>query len=240
VLDEQKSPAGFQHAADLGKHPRDIVHRAQNERAEDLIHRGVIEWEGLCGAPEDRQLEAVFVGGVLEMRMEVDVGLDGEPSRSGWEVGRIRPGPSADLEDYKLATVHRQRGEQARLAFAVEPLLGRVRAAQAPRKQTSPETTPDPGSDPRRRTFAGSVRSLLFSHQIPLLLMAIAKIIEVSAVSKVSFDDAVKNAYTEVSQSVRNVKSVYVEDFIYEPGDGDGNFRVHCKVTFLIDNGDVG
>ena len=70
--------------------------------------------------------------------------------------------------------------------------------------------------------------------------MAIAKIIEVSAVSKTSFDDAVKNAYTEVSQTVRNVKSVYVEDFIYEPGDDDGNFRVHCKVTFLIENGNIG
>ena len=67
--------------------------------------------------------------------------------------------------------------------------------------------------------------------------MAIAKIIEVSATSKTSFDDAVRNAYTEVSQSVRNVKSVYVEDFLYEPGDGDGNFRVHCKVTFLVENG---
>ncbi|MEO0558385.1 MAG: dodecin family protein [Bacteroidota bacterium] len=69
--------------------------------------------------------------------------------------------------------------------------------------------------------------------------MAIAKIIEVSAISQTSFDDAVKNAYREVSQSVRNVKSVYVEDFIYEPGDDDGNFRVHCKVTFLVDGGSV-
>ena len=67
--------------------------------------------------------------------------------------------------------------------------------------------------------------------------MSIAKIIEVSATSKLSFDDAVKNAYKEVSETVRNVKSVYVEDFIYEPGDGDGNFRVHCKVTFLIESG---
>ena len=67
--------------------------------------------------------------------------------------------------------------------------------------------------------------------------MAIAKIIEVSATSKTSFDDAVKNAYKEVAQSVRNVKSVYVEDFLYEPGDNDGNFRVHCKVTFLVENG---
>ncbi len=67
--------------------------------------------------------------------------------------------------------------------------------------------------------------------------MAIAKIIEVSAVSDKSFDDAVKQAYTEVSQTVRGVQSVYVEDFIYEPGEDEaGKFRVHCKVTFLVQN----
>ncbi len=68
--------------------------------------------------------------------------------------------------------------------------------------------------------------------------MAIAKIIEVSAVSDASFDDAVRNAYKEVSASVRGVQSVYVEDFIYEPGEGEaGSFRVHCKVTFLVETG---
>jgi len=67
--------------------------------------------------------------------------------------------------------------------------------------------------------------------------MAIAKIIEVSAVSDKSFDDAVKQAYTEVSQTIRGVQSVYVEDFIYEPGEEQaGRFRVHCKVTFLVQN----
>ena len=67
--------------------------------------------------------------------------------------------------------------------------------------------------------------------------MAIAKIIEVSAVSDKSFDDAVKNAYDEVARTVRGVQSVYVEDFIYEPGeDQAGSFRVHCKVTFIVDN----
>ena len=68
--------------------------------------------------------------------------------------------------------------------------------------------------------------------------MSIAKIIEVSAVSDSSFDDAVRNAYKEVAASVRGVQSVYVEDFIYEPGEGDaGKFRVHCKVTFLVETG---
>lgn len=69
--------------------------------------------------------------------------------------------------------------------------------------------------------------------------MAIAKIIEVSAVSDTSFDDAVKQAYNEVSQTVRGVQSVYVQDFLYEPGeDTAGRFRVHCKVTFLVQSRD--
>ena len=68
--------------------------------------------------------------------------------------------------------------------------------------------------------------------------MAIAKIIEVSAISDKSFDDAVRSAYNEVARTVRNVESVYVEDFIYEPGeDQAGNFRVHCKVTFIVESG---
>lgn len=69
--------------------------------------------------------------------------------------------------------------------------------------------------------------------------MAIAKIIEVSAVSDKSFDDAVKQAYSEVSQTVRGVQSVYVQDFIYEPGEEEaGRFRVHCKVTFIVKDRD--
>ena len=68
--------------------------------------------------------------------------------------------------------------------------------------------------------------------------MSIANIIELSADSDVSFDDAVRNAYKEVSASVRGVQSVYVEDFIYEPGEADaGRFRVHCKVTFIVESG---
>ena len=69
--------------------------------------------------------------------------------------------------------------------------------------------------------------------------MAIAKIIEVSATSDQSFDDAVKNAYREVSRTVRNVKSVWVKDMLFEPGEAGetgGKYRVHCKVTFAIES----
>lgn len=59
-----------------------------------------------------------------------------------------------------------------------------------------------------------------------------------SAVSDRSFDDAVKQAYSEVSKTVRGVQSVYVNDFIYEPGEEEaGSYRVHCKVTFVVQSG---
>lgn len=69
--------------------------------------------------------------------------------------------------------------------------------------------------------------------------MSIAKIIEVSSASDKGFDDATRLAYQEVARTVRNVKSVYVQDMFYEPGEASetgGRFRVHCKVTFMVDN----
>jgi flavin-binding protein dodecin len=68
--------------------------------------------------------------------------------------------------------------------------------------------------------------------------MPIAKIIEVSSSSEKGFDDAVRQAYAEVARTVRNVKSVYVQDMLYEPGESGetgGRFRVHCKITFVVD-----
>lgn len=67
--------------------------------------------------------------------------------------------------------------------------------------------------------------------------MSLAKTIEVSAASNEGFDAAVKNAYDEVAQTVRNVRSVYAKEFIYEPGHESGAYRVHCKVTFIVESG---
>ena len=42
--------------------------------------------------------------------------------------------------------------------------------------------------------------------------MNIVKVIEVIAASDKSFDDAVQNAVTEASKTVKNIKSVYVKE----------------------------
>ncbi|HMU98056.1 MAG TPA: dodecin family protein [Chitinophagales bacterium] len=43
--------------------------------------------------------------------------------------------------------------------------------------------------------------------------MAIVKVIEVIASSEKSFDDAVKNALSEASKTVKNIDSIWVKDF---------------------------
>ncbi len=67
--------------------------------------------------------------------------------------------------------------------------------------------------------------------------MSIAKVIEVSSQSTKSFDDAARNAITEVSKTVKNVKHVYIKDFeIQIQDDGSHVYRTNCKVTFIVGN----
>ena len=65
--------------------------------------------------------------------------------------------------------------------------------------------------------------------------MAIHKVIEVSAQSRESFEDAVKTAVRDVSRTVKNIRSVYVREQLAEvDGDSITAFRVICKVTFEV------
>lgn len=65
----------------------------------------------------------------------------------------------------------------------------------------------------------------------------VVKVIEVIASSKVSFDDAVKQAVKEVSKTVRNVDSVYVKDMKAHVKDGEiVSYGCICKVSFRVDD----
>ena len=67
--------------------------------------------------------------------------------------------------------------------------------------------------------------------------MSIAKIIEVSSESKNSFDEAAKNAYTEASKTVKNIRHVYVKDFeIIVDESGQMTYRTNCKVSFVVNS----
>jgi dodecin len=66
--------------------------------------------------------------------------------------------------------------------------------------------------------------------------MAIVKVIEVIASSPVSIEDAIQQAVTEVSRSIRNVESVYVKDIKCHVADGKvTSYGCICQVSFRID-----
>lgn len=65
--------------------------------------------------------------------------------------------------------------------------------------------------------------------------MAVMKTIEVMSESKKSWEDAVQNVIDEASDSVDDIKSVWVKDQTAIVKDGKlDTYRVNCKVTFRV------
>jgi flavin-binding protein dodecin len=65
--------------------------------------------------------------------------------------------------------------------------------------------------------------------------MAILKVIEVLANSEKSWEDATKKAVAQASKSVKNIRSVYVQDQSASVNGGEiSDFRVNVKITFEV------
>ena len=66
--------------------------------------------------------------------------------------------------------------------------------------------------------------------------MAVVKVIEILAESETSWEDAARQALTEVSRTVRNVKTIYITDLqaIVE-NNRITRYRVNAKVSFLVE-----
>jgi flavin-binding protein dodecin len=66
--------------------------------------------------------------------------------------------------------------------------------------------------------------------------MAVAKIIEITATSGDSFEDAIREGIDKASQTVHNIKGAWVKEqkVVVENGDISG-YRVDLKVTFVLD-----
>jgi len=65
--------------------------------------------------------------------------------------------------------------------------------------------------------------------------MAVLKVIEVLSNSEKSWEDATKKAVKHASKSVKNIRSVYVQDQSASVSDGEvTDFRVNLKITFEI------
>ncbi len=65
--------------------------------------------------------------------------------------------------------------------------------------------------------------------------MAVLKVIEILSSSTNSWEDATRNAIKEASKSVKNIRSVYVnEQSCVVDGGNITHFRVNVKITFEV------
>ena len=65
--------------------------------------------------------------------------------------------------------------------------------------------------------------------------LAVAKVIEISSISKKSFDDAIAKGVSRASDTVQGIQSAWVQDL--EVGVSKGKvteYRVKMKVTFVL------
>lgn len=66
--------------------------------------------------------------------------------------------------------------------------------------------------------------------------MSIAKVIEITAESQKSSDDAIMKGIEEASRTIDNIQSAWVKDHEVIVGAGQTRaHRVHLKVTFVVD-----
>jgi flavin-binding protein dodecin len=65
--------------------------------------------------------------------------------------------------------------------------------------------------------------------------MAVLKVIEVLSSSTKSWEDATNNAVIEASKTIKDISSVYVQDFSTTVKDGKvDEYRVNVKITFRL------
>ena len=65
--------------------------------------------------------------------------------------------------------------------------------------------------------------------------MSIAKVSEISASSKVSFDDAVKQGIERADKTIDKIQGAWVSEMKVEVDDGKiTEYRVNLRVTFIL------
>lgn len=66
--------------------------------------------------------------------------------------------------------------------------------------------------------------------------MSVAKVIELSARSSESFEDAIEKGIAKASKTVNNIKSAWVKEMHAEVDAGRvTGYRVDMKITFVLD-----
>jgi flavin-binding protein dodecin len=127
-------------------------------------------------------------------------------------------------------------------AAIVEALLKVGRAALKPhggsRKLTPVLTLPiDVGQSASARAFVPKYVAVAISRTGDQeVRMSMLKVIEVLAESNKSWEDAAQEAVTNASKTVRNVKSIWIDNFEATVKDGKmKNYRINAKVSFVLD-----
>lgn len=65
--------------------------------------------------------------------------------------------------------------------------------------------------------------------------MSVAKIVEITAESEQSFEDAVRKGLQRASQTIQNIQGAWIKEQKVRINDGKiAGFRVAMKVTFLL------
>ena len=67
--------------------------------------------------------------------------------------------------------------------------------------------------------------------------MSVAKVIEISAQSPKSFEDAIQEGIHRAAKTVDNIQTAWVKEMQVEVENGEvTGYRVNMKVTFLLSN----
>lgn len=86
------------------------------------------------------------------------------------------------------------------------------------------------GSDIDRREVTVSIV------EKPSTLTSVAKVIEITAESPDSFEDAIRRGILKAGETVHDIKSAWVKEHQVKVDNGEVvGFRVDLKVTFVVD-----
>lgn len=67
--------------------------------------------------------------------------------------------------------------------------------------------------------------------------MSVARVTELTAASAKSFDDAIKTGISRAVKTLHNVRGAWIQDQeVVVDGDAVTEYRVHMKVTFVLDD----
>jgi len=66
--------------------------------------------------------------------------------------------------------------------------------------------------------------------------MSVAKVIEITATSQESFEDAIRRGLAKAGETVRNIQGAWVKEQKVKITDGAiSEYRVDLKITFVLD-----